>query len=388
MLYRILPLFFFFLIAFSQNKASDPFSFYIFNPKSETENPPALKGKVKSIKTVFTIEQPKENPFWGNTEEYVEFRAFDERGNKVEEYILEDKDTIFFALKRFNQKDSVTYSKIKDKRSPIPTDKLIITETFSTYNEKGFLSYITTIKNGVKRNFTYTYNDKQQLVKILGKLDGKVYYTILYEYDHKGNKILEKFTNALEKIKSFTKNYQYNSDNLLTKYIKKNHSGKELAMIEKNYNNGFLVGITESFYEAPNKRINYYTFKYSNNTLSEVTQTQTYYGNDDLYTFVAKFSPNGLLKEDITFSGKVKSVQNNKFYTYNDHNQLVKIEEKILDFITTYTYTPQGNLRSIDEGTQGKTYFQYDAKGNCVEKRTYYEAIKSTYIYKSTITYY
>ena len=199
---------------------------------------------------------------------------------------------------------------------------------------------------------------------------------------------MEKFTNALEKIKSFTKNYQYNSDNLLTKYIKKNHSGKELAIIEKNYNNRFLVGITESFYEASNKRINYYTFKYSNNTLSEVTQTQTYYGNDDLYTFVARFSPNGLLKEDIRFSGKVKSVQNNNFYTYNDHNQLVKIEEKILGFITTYTYTPQGNLRSIDKGTEGKTYFQYDAKGNCVEKRTYYEAIKSTYIYKSTITYY
>ena len=122
--------------------------------------------------------------------------------------------------------------------------------------------------------------------------------------------------------------------------------------------------------------------------MSEVTQTQTYYGNDDLYTFVARFSPNGLLKEDIRFSGKVKSVQNNNFYTYNDHNQLVKIEEKILGFITTYTYTPQGNLRSIDEGIEGKTYFQYDAKGNCVEKRTYYEAIKSTYIYKSTITYY
>ena len=111
MLYRILPLFFFFLIAFSQNKASDPFSFYIFNPKSETENPPALKGKVKSIKTVFTIEQPKENPFWGNTEEYVEFRAFDERGNKVEEYILEDKDTIFLHSKDLIKKIALPIQK-------------------------------------------------------------------------------------------------------------------------------------------------------------------------------------------------------------------------------------------------------------------------------------
>lgn len=218
------------------------------------------------------------------------------------------------------------------------------------YDRNGNPIEITNYRaNGdVSSRALYKYNDKNQRVEyVFYQKDKKPQLEITnkqnYQYDSKGNKILEvRFDGATQSRIV----YEYHPDSR-PKSIVSTSAGNKIN--EK----------WEYFYEGNNQEIK--VFDGSQNLLSSTKR---------------KFNSKGSVIEEVRFDGKGKELKRQNF-TFNNNDQMIEMVEHYAGaFIKKLTYKldAQGQVIEVtQENPDGTRFtqssFKFDPKGNLLEER-------------------
>lgn len=239
-----------------------------------------------------------------------------------------------------------------DERAATLLQKLVFVPTERTEGEGTRILYrydesgnILSVEGSYGYTATYTYNEKNQLVKLEEKTAGSL-RTTAYTYDERGDRVTKEWDGG--EVKTHFA-YTYDEKHRCTRVVQTDGDGSVFTT-DRRYDDG--------------DNLTYERVTYPDGTWYEETATYN--------------AANLLEKSTIDSNGD----RHESVYTYNEAGLLLKRTVAGGDY--TYTYDEKGQCTK-EVWPDGKTVsYTYDEKGNCLSEKT---VISSGDEYSTTYTY-
>ncbi|MEG0097726.1 MAG: RHS repeat-associated core domain-containing protein, partial [Cetobacterium sp.] len=330
----------------------------------------ASKGKLslslydENGKNTTNIVNPSvvNNEFKADNNSIVTKTTYDEKGNESSTTDGNNVET------KYNYDESSRVTKVTSAANK--TEKTETNIQYDIFNTDETISTKITDANG---NISYDTANAAGLQIEVKDGDASNNITTKFEYDVKGNKTKEIFTNKAYK------EYKYNAKNLLTETIYYEDGDVKTLKTDYNYDdNDKLTSMVDSKYKGNDEipyRYTYYEYDnfrrlvgYSEVNSSSTPSSSVINKNKIVYTYDVNDRVT-----DINYSDSNDEVKGLKFI-YNEDNWLTKIQAKVKkNFLLStidyrdYTYHTDGKVKNIKE------YRNFDSQNDYILKTYEYD---------------